>query len=394
MRCYQVTFIYSDRIKKLPPYLFKNLEDKVERLRREKIDLISFGVGDPDLPPPNEYLKLLSKEAQNPSNHNYSFSKGEIKFKEAVADWYKKRFGVNSNPETEITALIGSKEGLANIARAFINDKDKVLVPDPAYPVYRNGATILSDGIPVTLPLLKKNEFKPSLESLLNSDAKMVYLNYPNNPTGAVVDEAYLNKVVKIGLEKNIIICYDNAYSEISYDNYKAPSILKIKGAKEVAVEFHSCSKTFNITGDRIGFAVGNEKLISGLVEIKSQIDSGPPQYTQKAAAIALQDYWNKEYQNHLKEQCKIYADRRDILVKGLNELDLHCDKPKATFYVWAKCPGRSIDFSEKLLKKGVIVTPGSGFGEYGEGYIRFALTINNELIKTALERIHLILDT
>lgn len=383
-----MSFSFSERVKRLPPYLFKQLEDTVAALKSRGVDLISFGVGDPDLPPPEAYLENLKREAADPSNHNYSFSKGESEFRRSVAEWYKKRFGVDLNPDTEVTALIGSKEGLANITRAFINDGDKVLVPDPAYPVYRNGATILSDGIPVALPLLEENAFKPRLEEISKEEAKLVYLNYPNNPTAAVVDETFLRSLVEVAFEKDLIICYDNAYSEISFDGYKAPSILQVKDAKEVAVEFHSCSKTFNVTGDRIGFAVGNEKLISGLVEVKSQIDSGPPPFTQKAAAIALREYWTRKYQEPLRRSLRIYAERRDILVEGLNQLGLSCVRPKATFYVWAKCPGRSIDFAAKLLEAGVVVTPGAGFGEYGEGYIRLALTIGKERIQEALRRI------
>lgn len=383
-----MSFTLSERLRRLPPYLFKRLEDTVAALRAEGVDLISFGVGDPDLPPPKAYLENLSREAGNPSNHNYSFSKGEAEFREAVAEWYKKRFGVELNPETEVTALIGSKEGLANIARAFINDGDKVLVPDPAYPVYRDGATVLSDGIPVTLPLLEEDDFKPRLEEISRVEARMIYLNYPNNPTAAVVDESFLKRLVEVALERNLIICYDNAYSEISFDGYKAPSILQIDEARDVAVEFHSCSKTFNVTGDRIGFAVGNERLISGLVEVKSQVDSGPPPFTQRAAATALRNYWNREYRDPLERNLEKYARRRDILVKGLNDLGLPCAKPKATFYVWAKCLGGSVEFAAKLLEAGVVVTPGAGFGEHGEGYLRFALTIEEERIREALERI------
>jgi len=383
-----MSFTLSERLRRLPPYLFKRLEDTVAALRAEGVDLISFGVGDPDLPPPKAYLENLIREAGNPSNHNYSFSKGEAEFREAVAEWYKKRFGVELNPETEVTALIGSKEGLANIARAFINDGDKVLVPDPAYPVYRDGATVLSDGIPVPLPLLEEDDFKPRLEEISKAEAKMIYLNYPNNPTAAVVDESFLKRLVEVALERNLIICYDNAYSEISFDGYKAPSILQIDEARDVAVEFHSCSKTFNVTGDRIGFAVGNERLISGLVEVKSQVDSGPPPFTQRAAATALRNYWNREYRDPLERNLEKYARRRDILVKGLNDLGLPCAKPKATFYVWAKCPGGSVEFAAKLLEAGVVVTPGAGFGEHGEGYLRFALTIEEDRIREALERI------
>ncbi|MEM2122017.1 MAG: aminotransferase class I/II-fold pyridoxal phosphate-dependent enzyme [Candidatus Bathyarchaeia archaeon] len=387
-----MSFSPSERMRRLPPYLFKQLEDTLVALRAQGVDLISFGVGDPDLPPPEAYLENLKREAGVPSNHNYSFSKGEAELREAVAEWYKKRFGVNLNPDTEVTALIGSKEGLANIARAFINDGDRVLVPDPAYPVYRDGATVLSDGIPSPLPLLEDEEFRPRLEEISRTDAKMIYLNYPNNPTAAVVDEPFLERLVEIAFEKNLIVCYDNAYSEIVFDGYKAPSILQVKDAKEIAVEFHSCSKTFSVTGDRIGFAVGNEKLISGLVEVKSQIDSGPPPFTQRAAAAALRNYWSGEYRIPLERNLEMYAERREILVKGLNDLGFPCAKPKATFYVWAKCPGRSMEFAAKLLRAGVVATPGAGFGEHGEGYMRFALTIDKERIREALERMSAIL--
>lgn len=378
----------SKRMKRLPPYLFAELENTVNKLKAEGVDLISFGVGDPDLPPPKAYLEKLSEEAANPKNHNYSFSRGEGDFRIAVSEWYKLRFGVDLNPETEVVALIGSKEGLANIARAFIDDGDRVLVPDPAYPVYRNGATLLSDGQPIDIPLLKERGFKPDLNEIGGKKAKMLYLNYPNNPTGAVVDLGFLEELVEKAREENLIVCYDNAYSEIAFDGYTAPSIMQVDGAKEVAVEFHSCSKTLSVTGDRIGFAVGCERLIKGLVEVKSQIDSGPPVYLQKAAAWALRNYGSQEILGELRKNVSEYQRRRDRLAEGLSKIGLKCFKPKATFYLWVECGSPSMEFAGRLLEAGVVATPGVGFGKHGEGYLRFALTIPLNRIEEALSRI------
>jgi len=381
-------FQLADRVKRLPPYLFAELEKIIIEKRKQGVDIISLSIGDPDLPPPPFVLEALREESSNPKNHNYSFSQGEPFFREAVTEWYKERFGVDLDPQKEVIALIGSKEGLANFARAFVNPGDKVLVPDPAYPVYANGATLLNDGIPVSMPLLEENDFKPDLESLDISGIKMMYLNYPNNPTGSVMTKEDLKAIVDLAREKNIIICYDNAYSEITFDGYKAPSILEVDGAIDVAIEFHSCSKTFNMTGDRIGFAVGNSELISGLVKVKSQIDSGPPVYTQKVAARALQSYVKGEPPEYVKWMNRVYMERRDILVRGLNEAGLKVKKPLATFYVWAKCGGSSMEFASKLLEVGVVVSPGIGFGKYGEGYIRFSITQPKERIEEACERI------
>ena len=293
-------FQLSDRVKRLPPYLFAELEKIISEKRQQGIDLISLSIGDPDLPPPPFVLEALREESSNPKNHNYSFSQGESYFRESVAEWYKKRFGVNLDPKREVIALIGSKEGIANFSRAFVNPGDRVLVPDPAYPVYANGSTLLSDGIPVTMPLLEENDFKPNMESLNLNGVKMIFLNYPNNPTGSITSKDELKIIVDLAREKNVIICYDNAYSEITFDGYRAPSILEVNGAMDVAIEFHSCSKTFNMTGDRIGFAVGNSELIDGLVKVKSQIDSGPPVYVQKVATKALQSYSNTVSYTHL----------------------------------------------------------------------------------------------
>jgi LL-diaminopimelate aminotransferase len=378
----------TDRLKRLPPYIFAELEKVINEKKRQGIDLISLSIGDPDIPPPQFVLDALKEEGSNPKNHNYSFSQGEPDFKEAVAEWYKGRFSVNLDPKTEVIALIGSKEGLANIARAFVNPGDRVLVPNPAYPVYANGATILSEGVPVTMPLLEENGFKPDLDSVDLKGVKMMFLNYPNNPTGSTMDKKSLKAVVDFALENNIILCYDNAYSEITFDGYKAPSILEVPGSIDVAIEFHSCSKTFSMTGDRIGFAVGNSQIISGFLKVKAQVDSGPPSYIQKVAVRALESYVNGKPPESVRNAARTYGERRNVLVTGLRKLGLKCAKPLATFYVWARCGGSSMDLAQKLLDVGVVTTPGIGFGEYGEGYIRFSVTQPKEKIKEACERI------
>jgi LL-diaminopimelate aminotransferase len=380
-------FEVADRVKRLPPYLFAEIEKTMKEMKMQGVNLISLSIGDPDLPPPSVVVAALKEEAVNLKNHNYSLSQGEPEFREAVADWCKKRFRVDLAKD-EIIALLGSKEGLANIARAFVNAGDHVLVPDPSYPVYNNASTILNDGVPIPMPLLQKNGFKPDFEAVHTEKVKMMFLNYPNNPTSATVNKKFLRQAVEFARENDIILCYDNAYSEVSFDGYKAPSILEIDGAKDVAIEFHSLSKTFNMTGDRIAFAVGNKQLISGLTKVKSQVDSGPSVYIQKVAVKALATYKNDKPPAFLKENNKIYAERRDVLIERLCTMGFKCDKPKATFYVWLNCNGSSIEFAAKLLSAGVVVTPGIGFGEHGENYVRFSLTQPKERIVEASKRI------
>jgi LL-diaminopimelate aminotransferase len=382
-----MTFEYAERIKRLPPYLFAQLE----KLMREKkccgVDLISLSIGDPDLPPPDFVVEALKEEVANLKNHNYSFSQGEPDFRAAVTGWCKKRFNVDLEHE-QVVALLGSKEGLANVARAFINPGDKVLVPDPAYPVYANGSTILCDGIAIPIPLLEENGFKPDFDSIDAQGAKMMFLNYPNNPTAATVDKKFLKETVDFAKDNNLILCYDNAYSEITYDGYTAPSILEVDGAMDVAIEFHSLSKTFNMTGDRIGFAVGNKKLIEGLTQVKTQIDSGPPVYTQRAAVKALASYKSRDPPEFLQKNNQILKERRDLLVDTLCKIGYEVERTKATFYVWVNCKCGSMEFAAKLLDVGVAVTPGIGFGKYGEGYIRITFTQPKERIKEACDRI------
>jgi len=388
----KLNFNFSDRVEKLPPYMFAEIEKIILEKKRQGVDIISLSIGDPDLPTPQFILDALCKEAANPKNHNYSLSQGEHAFRQAVADWCKKRFKIDLNPEKEVIALIGTKEGIANITRAFINPGERVLVPDPAYSVYANGSTLLSDGIPVTMPLFEENDFKPDIEAIKEKNAKMMFLNYPNNPTGATVDKHFLKQIVEFAEENNVIVCYDNAYSEITFDGYKSPSILEVDGAMEVAIEFHSFSKTFNMTGDRMAFAIGNEQIVKGLTKVKTQVDSGPPMYIQKAAIKALESYTDGNSPKFLEKANQTYKERRDVLVKGFNSMDFKCDKPKATFYVWLNCKCASIDFAAKLLDIGVVATPGIGFGKHGENHIRFALTRPKEEIQEACERMTKIL--
>jgi LL-diaminopimelate aminotransferase len=378
---------FADRVKRLPPYLFAEIEKIIKEKRAQGVDLISLSIGDPDLPPPPFVIASLKEEVANLKNHNYSFSQGEPDFRQAVVEWCKKRFHVDLAPD-EVIALMGSKEGLANIARAFVNTGDRVLVPDPSYPVYNNGGTILNDGIPVAMPLLQENGFKPDFEAIHPEKVKMLFLNYPNNPTSATVDKRFLREAVEFARENNIILCYDNAYSEVTFDGYKAPSILEVDGAMDVAIEFHSLSKTFNMTGDRIAFAVGNKQLVTGLTKVKSQIDSGPPVYTQKVAVKALAAYTSTQAPEFLKKNNQILQERRDLLVETLCGIGYKCEKPKAAFYVWVNCKGDSMQFATKLLNVGVAVTPGVGFGKYGEGYARITFTQPKERIKEACDRI------
>lgn len=379
---------FADRVKKLPTYLFAEIEKIMEEKRAQGVDLISLSIGDPDLPPPPFVLDAFKEAVSDLKNHNYSFSQGEPDFRGAVAEWYKKRFHVDLAPD-EVIALMGSKEGLTNIARAFVNAGDRVLVPDPSYPVYNNGSTILSGGIPMTLPLLWENGFKPDFEAVHSEKVKMMFLNYPNNPTSATADKKFLKEAVEFARENNIILCYDNAYSETTFDGYKAPSIFEVDGAMDVAVEFNSCSKTFNMTGDRIAFAVGNKQLINGLAKVKSQVDSGPPVYVQKVAAQALASYKRDTPPDFLIKTNQIYAERRDVLVNSLCSMGFNCEKPKATFYVWLNCKSPSMEFANKLLSVGVVVTPGIGFGEKGENYVRIALTQPKERIEEACRRMN-----
>jgi len=380
-------FEQANRLKTLPPYLFAKLDKMKSEVVKKGVDVISFGIGDPDIPTPGHIVRSLQKAGENPDNHHYPSYEGMPSFRQAVAGWYRRRFGVKLNPEDEVLSLIGAKEGIGHIPLAFVNPGDVVLVPEPAYPVYRIG-TIFAGGRPYEMPLLEKNGFLPDFSKIpanILARAKMIFLNYPNNPTAAVAPVSFLKEAVKFARRHNLIFCYDNTYSEITFDGYRAPSLLQIPGAKKVGIEFHSLSKTYNMTGWRIAWACGNRDVIAGLGKIKTNLDSGVFQAVQEAAVTALSGS-----QECVKKNIKIFQERRDILVKGLQGLGWEVNMPKATFYVWARIPSRlpSIKICESLLYKcGVLATPGIGFGPSGEGYLRFALTVSKKRISEAIER-------
>lgn len=377
----------AERLKQLPPYLFAELDRKKDAVKARGVDVIDLGVGDPDQPTPKNIIDTLSEAAQDPRHHGYPSYSGMNHFREAVSRWYKKRTGVDLDPVKEIVSLIGSKEGIAHIPLAFIDPGDVVLVPSPAYPVYKI-ATQFAGGTPYEMPLLKENNFLPDLAAIpadVAEKAKMMFLNYPNNPTSAVATKEFFTKVVEFANRHNIMICHDFAYSEMAFDGYKPPSFLETEGAMEVGIEFHSLSKTYNMTGWRIGFAVGNSEIIGGLGQIKSNIDSGAFEAIQIAAIKAMEDdaAWVAEMQ-------QLYTERRNVVLTGLEKLGIHADPPKATFYVWAEVPKgyNATDFVSHLLEKaGILVTPGNGFGDPGEGYFRIALTVSKERLQEALDR-------
>jgi len=381
-------FEQSDRLKKLPPYLFVEIDRAKKKARDEGRDIIDLGIGDPDMPTPKFVIDAMNKAMRDPKTHRYPLDQGLPEFRQAVAKWFGKRYNVKLDPDTEILPLIGSKEGIAHMPLAVINPGDVVLVPDPCYPPYRSG-TYFAGGQVEPIPLTDKHHFLPDLKAINHHalhKTKMMFINYPNNPTGAVCDKAFLKDVVTFASKHNIIVCQDAAYSEMGYDGYKAPSIFEIDGAKDVAIEFHSLSKTFNMTGWRIGFACGNSRLIELLAKVKSNVDSGVFFAIQRAGIAAFENY-----DRHIKSVIRIYEERRDCLVDGLNGIGLHVEKPKATFYVWAKVPPRhtSATFAKDLLEKAdIVATPGNGFGRYGEGYFRMALTVDKRRIAEAVERI------
>ncbi len=384
----KVDFGFSDRLKKLPPYLFAKLDETKRKVAGRGVDIIDLGIGDPDIPTPERIVRSLQSAAARAENHRYPSYAGLSELRKAIADWYEKRFNVILDPESEVLPLIGSKEGIGHIPLAFINKGDVVLVPDPGYPVYRAGVTLAGGEIHF-MPLRQEKSFLPDLKQVpegVAKKAKMMFINYPNNPTSAVATEAFFSEALSFARESGIIVCHDAAYSEICYDGYTAPSFLQLDGAKEVGVEFHSLSKTYNMTGWRIGFVVGNSKVLSGLGKIKTNLDSGIFQAVQQAGIEALKD--SREEHQRI---AKIYQERRDVLVDGLNRLGWAVPKPKATFYVWAPVlPGydSSSLASDLLEKEGVVCTPGVGFGTFGEGFIRMSLTIDKEKLQEAVERI------
>jgi LL-diaminopimelate aminotransferase len=367
--------------------LFVEISRKIAERKAKGEDVVSFGIGDPDLPTPPHIIERLCKEAHAPSNHRYPESEGLPELRKTIADWYQKRFGLTLDPEKEIAPLIGSKEGIAHIALCLLNPGDVALISDPGYPVYTIG-TKLVGGTPYYLPISPDNNFLPDLDNIpaeILQKARVLWLNYPNNPTGAVADLKFFNKAVDFAKKHDICICHDGPYSEVAFDGYTPVSFLQAEGAKDVGIEFHSLSKTYNMTGWRIGMAVGNAKVINALKMMKSNLDSGIPQAIQYAAIEALTGP-----QNCIKEHNDIYQRRRDLIVDTLNKMGLEAKLPKASLYIWAKVPHgfTSAEFANDLLDKvGVVVTPGTGYGSNGEGYVRLSLTIADALLLKGLSR-------
>jgi LL-diaminopimelate aminotransferase len=381
----------ASRVKHLPPYLFAAIDKMKQKSLQKGIDLIDLSIGDPDIPTPSHIVEAMKKAVENPAHHRYPSYEGMLSYREAVARWYKKRFNVKLDPQTEVLSLIGSKEGIGHIPLAFINPGEAVLVPSPGYPVYSIG-TLFAGGKSYSMPLTEENNFLPNLNNIpkrVLNNAKLMFLNYPNNPTSTIAPQGFFKEVIRIALKYNIIICHDASYTEIYYDK-KPLSFMQIPEAKEVGIEFHSLSKTYNMTGWRIGFAVGNKDVLAGLGKIKTNLDSGVFQAIQEAAIVALDT--DHGILSHIRGK---YLERRDILYNGLKKLGISLIKPKATFYIWAKVPSGfdSMGFVTYILNKAaVLATPGNGFGEAGEGYVRFALTASEERIQEAVNRLQRIL--
>ncbi|MEE8418584.1 MAG: LL-diaminopimelate aminotransferase [Dehalococcoidales bacterium] len=364
------------RIESLPPYLFIEISRKIAEKKAKGEEVISFAIGDPDIGTPAHIIDRLCRAAQDKENHFYPVSIPHPELPQAIADWYKSRFGVSLDPDKEVLPLIGAKEGIAHIAFCFIDQNDIALVPDPGYPVYSIGTT-LAGGRPYYLPLTEENDYLPDFDSVPPETAKaarLLWINYPNNPTGAVADISFFNKTVEYARKNDILVCHDAPYTEVAFDGYRPPSFLQAEGARAVGVEFHSLSKTYNMPGWRIGMVVGNAEMITALKTLKSNLDSGIPLAIQHAAIEALSGP-----QDCIPEHNAIYQRRRDLVVEMLNNIGLKARLPQAGLYVWAKIPGgyTSTEFAADLLEQvGVVVTPGLGFGQHGEGYVRLSLTV------------------
>ena len=377
----------SERLEKIPPYLFAEIDRKIAEARAKGIDIISLGIGDPDKPTLQPVVDEMHKAIDNPKNHDYPPYNGTEQFRTAARNWMKKRFDVELNADTEILANIGSKEAIAHVFFAYVDKGDYTLVPDPGYPVYKN-ATIFAGGTPYAMPLLEENGFLPDLDKIpedIARKAKLMFINYPNNPTGATADLEFYKKAVAFCKKYDILLCSDMAYSEMTYDGYKAPSVLQVEGAKDVTLEFYSHSKSYNMTGWRVGFVAGNADAIKALGTIKNNIDSGTFKAIQQAASAAF-----SVEQSYIDKLNGMYQERRDVMVKGLQELGWDIKPTKATFYIWIPTPNgmSSEEFATLMLEKAnVVVPPGIGYGKCGEGYIRIALTKDVEILKKALQR-------
>ena len=375
-------------MEKLPPYLFVEISRKIAEKRARGEEVVSFGIGDPDFPTPPHIINRLCQAAQEPTNHRYPETEGLPELRRAIAGWYQRRFGVSLDADKEVLPLVGAKEGIVHIAFCFIDPDDLALVPDPAYPPYSRG-TMLAGGKPYYVPLKEENDFLPDLEAVpadILKQAKILWLNYPNNPTGAVADLDFFQRVVDLARRYEIAVCHDAAYTEVAFDGYQPPSFMQAEGAKEVGVEFHSLSKGYNMTGWRIGMVVGNATMVDALSRVKSNLDSGIPQAIQYAAVEALTGP-----QDSIKEQNARYQRRRDLVIDRLLSMGLSVTPPKGGLYIWARVPQgyTSVEFTDDLLEQvGVVVTPGVGYGGNGEGYVRLSLTIPDASLVKGLSRL------
>lgn len=378
----------ASRVKNLPPYLFATIDKMKQEAMAKGVDLIDLSIGDPDIPTPGHIVEAMKTAVGKPEHHRYPSYEGMLSYREAVAEWYKTRFGASIDPVTEVLSLIGSKEGIGHIPLAFVEPGDTVLVPSPGYPVYPV-SVMFAGGTSHMMPLREENGFLPDFKTIPEETlkkTKLMFINYPNNPTAAIAPRAFYEEAIRLADTYNIIVCHDAAYSEIYYDDEKPLSFMQVDGAKDVGIEFHSLSKTYNMTGWRIGFAVGNARVIAGLGKIKSNLDSGVFQAIQEASVTAL-----KTDERILSGIRMTYQDRRDALYEGLRGIGIEVAKPKASFYLWAKVPKQfdSSGFVAHVLERsGILTTPGNGFGAPGEGYVRFALTVPVERMKEAVERL------
>ena len=377
----------SERLKKIPPYLFAEIDRKIAEAKAQGKDVISLGIGDPDTPTLQPVVDAMHEAIDNPKNHDYPPYNGTETFRKAACAWMKKRFGVELDADTEMLCNIGSKEAIAHVFFAFVDEGDYTLVPDPGYPVYKN-ATIFAGGTPYSMPLLEENGFLPDLDAIpedIAKKSKLMFLNYPNNPTGAVASKEFFKKAVDFCKKYDILLCSDMAYSEMTYDGYKAPSVLEVEGAMDVAIEFYSHSKSYNMTGWRVGFVCGNKDAVKALGTIKNNIDSGTFKAIQDAAIKAFEI--DESYIENLNN---MYQERRDAMEAGLRELGWDIKPSKATFYIWIPVPKgyTSEQFATKMLEDAaIVVPPGNGYGKYGEGYIRIALTKDVDTIKKCINR-------
>lgn len=380
--------VESQRLQRVPPYLFADLDRHTEELQRRGVDVISLAVGDPDLPTPDHVVQALKDAASDPATHRYPPYAGTAGFRKAVADWYYQRFGVSLDPEAQVLALIGSKEGIAHLPWALLDPGDVALVPDPGYPVYRI-ATLLADGVPHALPLLPERGFLPDFGAVpteVARRAKLLFLNYPNNPTAATAELRLFEEAVRFARDYGVVVVHDNSYSEIAYDGFRPPSFLQAPGALEVGVEYHSLSKTYCMTGWRLGWVCGSREVVAALAKLKTNLDSGVFVAVQRAGEAAL-----RGRQDAVQERVATFQARRDLLVEGLVEAGWRVTKPRATFYVWAEVPDGfdSVGFAQHVLEgAAVVITPGVGYGEVGDHYVRLSFTTPDHRLKEAVERL------